>query len=177
MQSFSFFFFFAASVNEVVKNITATITEPNLIQVDSFSVTNVLCFGGFDGSILAYISGGTLGPNSEYQYNWYNSNGNLYPNNLSGLSNNVTNVQEGFYSISIIDDNGCSGGGQAYVGEPLDLIAVSSVTSNHNNNDISCFGYNDGSASASAFGGTPPYVLIGMDLILTLCHQGHIILR
>ncbi len=139
-------------------NITATITEPNLIQVDSFSVTNVSCFGGFDGSILAYISGGTLGPNSEYQYNWYNSNGNLYPNNLSGLSNNVTNLQEGFYSISIIDDNGCSGGGQAYVGEPLDLIAVSSVTSNHNNNDISCFGYNDGSASASAFGGTPPYV-------------------
>ena len=139
-------------------NITATIIEPTFIQVDSFVVVDVSCFGGSDGSVLAYVAGGTINSNSEYQYNWYNSNGNLYPNNLSGLSNYLTDVQEGFYSIQIIDDNGCTGGGQVYVAEALELVINSSVTSNYNNNDISCFGYNDGSASASAFGGTPPYV-------------------
>ena len=70
-------------------------------------------------------------------------------NALSGLSS-------GTYTCTVTDANGCQKTTTFTVIEPTTLPAPNSVViSNWNGEDISCNGGSDGSAEASAIGGTP----------------------
>jgi len=70
-----------------------TVEADNIIQA-SFNIYNVSSATLNDGSIAASPSGGT----APYNYNWSNGTSNQ----------NLSNVGEGLYSITITDANGCS---------------------------------------------------------------------
>lgn len=70
------------------------ISEPTSLQI-AFNNTSPGCFGDCDGTLEAIVIGGTV----PYSYNWSSSITN------SPIQNNIC---AGFYSVLVIDDNGCS---------------------------------------------------------------------
>ncbi len=109
-----------------------------LTSIDSI-VTNVSCYGGSNGSTTPSVSGGM----PPYTYLW--TPGGQTTSSATGLS-------AGVYSTIIYDYNGCSTGiNSVAVTQPTPLTdSVSSV-------NLFCHGANNGSASVSVSGGTPPY--------------------
>ncbi|HEX5002979.1 MAG TPA: gliding motility-associated C-terminal domain-containing protein [Bacteroidia bacterium] len=118
----------------------ATISQPAGALSTNISISQqVSCFGGNNGSVDLTVSGGT----QPYTYSW--SNGSV-SQDLSGLSSGV-------YTVTIYDSNGCNATQSATVSQPSAALAasVSSIT------DISCFGDNSGAILLSVSGGTAPY--------------------
>ncbi|MEQ1746144.1 MAG: SprB repeat-containing protein, partial [Saprospiraceae bacterium] len=116
---------------------SATITQPPPLGV-SLSNTNVSCFGGNDGSSTATGSGGT--PN--YTFVWSNGTTGPTANNLSA----------GTYVVTMTDENSCTIVQTTTISQPAAALMVSITKTN-----VSCFGGNNGSATATASGGTPGY--------------------
>src|SRR5690554_682762 len=69
------------------------ISEPSEILIDPINITHVSCNGQTDGSITISVTGGT----PPFSYSW--SNGQL--------TQNLTNIQGGSYTITVTDVNGC----------------------------------------------------------------------
>ncbi|MES2139781.1 MAG: PKD domain-containing protein [Bacteroidota bacterium] len=114
------------------------ITEPSPILI-TVSKTTVSCFGGNDGTASAIASGSNPG----YTYQWL-------PGGTTGLS--VTNLSATTYTIQVTDTNSCVQTMPFTITQtPVVLSAPLSST------PVSCFGGNNGSVSATAAGGTPPY--------------------
>ncbi|MCC6578587.1 MAG: SBBP repeat-containing protein, partial [Flavobacteriales bacterium] len=105
------------------------------IMTASGTVTNVSCNGGNDGSVTATADG--LPP---FTYLW--SNGQ------TGAT--ATGLAAGPISVTVTDANGCSATTDFVVGQPSALGGSVQVT------DATCSNSN-GSATASASGGTPGY--------------------
>ena len=120
-------------------NLSVMITEPDSISLALID-KSVSCNGVCDGSIEAIISGGT----QPYSILWDD------PGQTD--SSYVDSLCAGQYSINIIDSNLCAVTKSDTITEPAELIAF---IGSHNN--ISCFGSNDGDASALGIGGTQPY--------------------
>ena len=118
-----------------------TIMANNLITVSSapagnITVTSITCHGINDGAMSLAVAGGT----PPYNYAW--SNG--------AVSQNISNLQPGTYTVTITDAIGCSSSGSRTVNEPAPLnIQVFSTTAD-------C-GVANGTASVSVTGGTNPY--------------------
>lgn len=113
-----------------------TITEPNIITINS-QVTNVSCYQVTNGSITLTVQGG----NPDYTYAW-----------TGGASTqNLTNIQSGTYTVTVTDVNNCYQIHSATVSQPTILAAV--IISNN----VSCYGFNDGTADLTIVGGTSPY--------------------
>lgn len=72
---------------------TIEIKEPEVLKIDSISHTNETCRSACNGTIHAYVSGGT----KPYTYIW--SNGDS--------TENLTNLCPKKYSLTISDANGC----------------------------------------------------------------------
>jgi len=122
-----------------IENVTAVVKEPLPIAIAFNPKNEVSCFGGGDGSVIAIASGGT--PN--YSYNWMPGNYN---------SDAIFNIAAGTYTISVTDKNNCLAQDTVKIEQPSFPLSVS--TSSQLN---SCFGGNDGIATAVASGGTGPY--------------------
>jgi gliding motility-associated-like protein len=119
-----------ASIPVSINNIsgpTATITSFN----------NVACFGGNNGNATIGMTGGS----PPYTFLW--SNGQTTPT--------ASNLIAGVYSVSATDANGCIASTNVSITEPGKLI-TNAVSSNP-----VCYGNTDGTATASAVGGTSPY--------------------
>ncbi|MES2139779.1 MAG: PKD domain-containing protein [Bacteroidota bacterium] len=111
------------------------ITEPPPILI-TVTKTPVSCFGGSDGTASAIASGG----NPEYSYQWLP--GGTIETNLSATT----------YTVQVTDVNSCVQTMPFAITQPPAALSVPlSATSVH------CFGENNGSVSAAAAGGTPPY--------------------
>ena len=94
------------------------------------------CFGDTTGGMAsASVTGGTPG----YSYDW--SNGDL--------TSAISNLAMGWYSVNVLDTNGCSIMDSIEITEPS-MIALNGVTSD----EISG---NDGSIDLTVTGGTMPY--------------------
>lgn len=123
------------------KNVTATsiatITEPSIITITT-SPTNASSCTAKDGSITSTVSGGT----PPYTYMWSN---NQTTSSITGLSAST-------YSLTVTDANSCKQTASAVVSCGSTALTVTTNVSN-----LKCFGVNDGSATAIASGGTPPY--------------------
>ncbi len=78
--------------------ITISLSQPPPIIVDAAIVMNPICEDAANGMIQIQVSGGTI--NSSYQFSW-NTNP---PQNTQ----NVSNLQEGTYSVIVTDDVGCT---------------------------------------------------------------------
>lgn len=101
-------------------------------------IADVPCFGGNSGSITA----NAINVIPPITYSW--SNG------ASGAS--AGNLTAGTYTVTVNDANGCSASTSYTVNQP-----VSALSGNISVANVSCFGGNDGSATAIATGGTSPY--------------------
>ncbi len=117
------------------------ISNPEMLLCNLQFTSDVSCFGGSDGSIVVQGSGGT----APYIF----SNG--ITTNMTGV---FTGITAGVYSISVVDADGCeSNCGGVIVGSPELLVCDSAIAT-----DISCAGFQDGTITIQASGGTFPYV-------------------
>ena len=102
---------------------------------------NVSCFGGADGSATVKVTGGT----SDYTYRW-----DTIPVQNSPTA---TGLAVGSYTVLVTDANGCSVASTVMITGPAAELLVS--ISRQNN--VSCFGGADGSATVRVTGGTSGY--------------------
>jgi gliding motility-associated-like protein len=122
----------------ISNSITTTATpSPVLSLVNS---TNESCFGYGDGSITVTTAIGT----SPFNYVW----GTTPPQN----SATANNLSAGTYRVTVVDANQCADSSQYTITSPTPITVVPVSV-----NDVSCFGYADGTVSVSANGGTSPY--------------------
>lgn len=123
-----------------IKIASITITEPPVLSV-SATKTNVFnCNGGNNGTATATVSGGT----APYTYSW----------NTSPMQNTATatNLTAGNYTVTVIDAKGCIKTANITITQPS-AISISTTKT-----DITCYGGNNGTATATVVsGGTPPY--------------------
>ena len=119
-------------------NTSITITEPTALIASAVADSMVSCNGWYDGGATASATGGE----TPYSYSW--SNG--------ATTASITGVSAGTYTITITDANGCSDDAQITITEPTALIASAVADSM-----VSCNGWYDGGATASATGGETPY--------------------
>lgn len=102
----------------------------------SFTNTDVSCNSLCDGMSTVAVTG-TTGP---YTYLWSNSDVTLITANLCA----------GIHDITVSDVSGCTTTGSDTITEPPILAVTMSSTDDHS--------LNDGTATASVTGGTPPYI-------------------
>jgi hypothetical protein len=114
-----------------------TITEPNALTVTSTSA-NVTCNGGTNGSATVNVTGGT----GTYNYSWAPA---------GGTAATASGLIAGNYTVTITDTNGCTATENVLITEPSILTAT--VTQNN----VTCPGKSDGSASLTVTGGTGSY--------------------
>jgi gliding motility-associated-like protein len=116
-----------------------TISQPTAV-VAAATMSPVLCNGGSTGVLTGVAGGGTIG--AGYTYSWQ-------PNNLTGPV--VAGVPAGPYVLTVTDGNGCTDTAHVTVTQPS-ALSIATTFSN-----ASCFGVNNGSATALASGGRPGY--------------------
>lgn len=105
----------------------------------SASVVNVSCLGGNNGALSATISGGS----APYTLSW----------NTGASTANISGLTAGNYTLYIQDANGCLDTLSTAVGSPTALSASAII-----NQQVTCPGGNDGSASITAGGGSGTYL-------------------
>ena len=114
------------------------ISEPPVLFSVATPVNATSCFGSADGRATVNTSGGTL----PYAYQWDNGETNF----------SVSNLNAGIHIVAVTDANGCQSTAQVTINEPLPILAATTSITN-----VSCIGGNDGSATITTTGGTPPF--------------------
>ena len=113
--------------------------EPTELVITTTNVSDVTCYNAADGSIQVIAQGGIPAYNYSIDCNVYSPN-----NTFDGLNS-------GTYTLCVQDANGC-------IDDEVDVVIAPQpsqiVINNLVINDISCFGFDDGSASVTASGGT-----------------------
>ena len=138
---------------QLIMNQDATVIVNNSPTSSIASQTNVSCNGGADGSATATATGGT----APYIYLWSNA---ATPATVTGLA-------AGNYSVTVTDANGCSSVQNVTITEPNALTgSISSQT------NVACNGGTDGSATATATGGTAPYTYLWSNAATTATATG-----
>src|SRR5262249_33627625 len=104
----------------------------------TLSGTNILCNGASTGVTTAIVTGGT----APYTYNW--SGGQT--------TSSVSSLSAGTYSITILDNGGCTATAGITLTQPTAIgITISSVT------NVACSGNTGKIVANSATGGVSPY--------------------
>jgi SprB repeat/CHU_C Type IX secretion signal domain len=109
------------------------LNEPDSLEI-SIAAVHISCFGGSDGSALAAASGGI----APYSFIW--SNG--------VIGDNLIAIQQGVYTVTCTDTNGCTNANSITVTQPNALII------NYIFTPILCYGDSTGGISVIASGGT-----------------------
>jgi len=112
------------------------------------SSVDITCFGDNDGVIIPSATGGSV------PYQFSNDGGNTY----FSSGNIFSNLDEGFYFVSVVDSLGCLDIDSVYIEEPGLLDITNLDISN-----VSCNGANDGELTAVHIGGRPPYTYLWDD--------------
>ncbi|MBN4081700.1 choice-of-anchor J domain-containing protein [bacterium AH-315-C07] len=129
----------AVDENQNNNGTSITISKPTLLSV-TINKTDVTCKAKEDGTASADVIGGT----TPYTYAWSNT----------ATIQNISGLDVGIYTITITDNNGCKTGASLNITEPS---VLSAYTTNAN---VTCNNGNDGSAFASASGGSGSYVFV-----------------
>jgi hypothetical protein len=119
-----------------------TITTPPAIAITA-TPSDVLCNGGFTGSVNATVTGGT----GTYTYLWSNA----------AMTEDISGVGAGTYSLYVVDANNCV---DSLTGITVNQPAALTVSSANTN--PGCYGDSTGSSSVTAGGGTPGYTYLWM---------------
>ena len=117
---------------------STSVIEPAKLTAVVEDVKHIKCSGYNTGSISIAVAGGA----APYKYKW--SNG--------AVSQDISGVKAGAYTVSITDANGCIVSAKATINEPeLLIVAVA------NQKNVSFFGGSNGSINVSVSGGVAPY--------------------
>jgi len=112
------------------------------------TISNVTCFGDDDGVITPSATGGAT------PYLFSNDGGNTY-----FTSGNIfSNLDGGFYFVTVVDSLGCLDTDSIFVEEP-DLLEVTNI----NISNVSCNGADDGELTVVHVGGRSPYTYLWDD--------------
>ena len=117
------------------------IDKPDSLTLIGNTLSNVDCFGGIEGSAEIIVSGGT----PSYTYLW-----DANAQNQTGSV--ALNLGIGIYSVTVTDSNLCQSVSQIEILGPDSTFYFTPEIQ-----DVSCFGYNDGSANMIVSGASPPY--------------------
>ncbi|MBI4929431.1 MAG: gliding motility-associated C-terminal domain-containing protein [Bacteroidetes bacterium] len=117
---------------------SVSITQPAASLSSSVTSTNITCNGMNDGTAFVNANGGT----GSYTYNWSPS---------GGSAASATGLIAGNYTATVTDANGCTNTNTFTITQPAVLTA--SVTSTN----VTCFGFNNGTSTVTAAGGTGAY--------------------
>lgn len=114
---------------------TFTITQPTAVTFSSVGTTGATCNGN-DGAILVVGTGGVGALQYKLDAGAFQNNGSF------------SSLSWGSYLVTVKDANGCSHSATAFVSNTSAPVLTVS------NNNVSCFGGNDGSITMSSTGGT-----------------------
>lgn len=117
------------------------LTDPPPLTISLATQTDVFCTGSSTGALDVTVAGGT----GTYLYDW--SNG--------AVSEDISNIPAGSYTLMVTDQNGCVATANYVVTEPL-LSLQANITSI----DVACYGDATGSATINAVGGTGVYTYL-----------------
>ena len=131
--------------NACVASASVTVNNTGGASITVDSVVNVTCNGDADGTVNITTSGG-LAP---LTYLWSNT----------ATTEDLVGLTAGIYNLTVTDGAGCLSILDTSISEPTAIIVSTSSI------DISCFGSNDGSGTATASGGASPYVYLWNDLL------------
>lgn len=123
--------------------LSFTIGQPSPVYGSVTALSDVSCNGGSDGSATITATGGV----PPYQYS---VNGGAFQG-----SNAFVNLVAGSYTVSIRDNNGCTGTVSFTITQPLVMLAGTIAVT-----DVKCYGEATGEASLSVSGGAPPYTFL-----------------
>ncbi len=123
----------------VISNVIELV-EPNPIIINTIDVNNISCFEENDGAISIEVNGGT----APYTYEWSNNS----------TTENLENLSEGFYQLTISDLNDCE-----FISAPIEISAPESTINIQliDVQDVDCFSASNGHLFVQVNGGTPPY--------------------
>lgn len=132
---------YTVTVTDIASGCVSTsayvVGSPDPISVTE-TVTDVNCYEVPTGGVDITVLGGT----SPYFYNWSNST----------ISQDLTNVNAGSYSVIITDANGCSFTKTYTIEQPQEALQASQIETN-----ALCAGSANGSIDVNVWGGTPSY--------------------
>ncbi|MBK6833554.1 MAG: choice-of-anchor L domain-containing protein [Bacteroidetes bacterium] len=142
-----------SDANSCLAVANINLTQPVILTTEVISTTfngnyNISCNGLSDGSINLLVNGGI--PN--YTYNWSG------PSGYFANTQNINGLIAGSYSVSVVDENGCSSSASIILSEPSAMSANITSTTYVGGYNITCNGYNNGSIVLTNSGGTPNYV-------------------
>ncbi len=134
----------ATDANGCEASATVMIPEPGVFQAEIAASTPIRCFGEDNGTASANVTGGT-GP---YEYLWSDGQATATASDLAA----------GTYTVTATDANGCQASATVSIAAPEALSGQITLVQHPvcNNNQ-------NGSASAMASGGTPPYTYLWSD--------------
>ena len=124
--------------------LAADVQEPDPISITGINVTPISCTGFADAEIQVSASG----ESGNYNYE-------LNPGGVVNTTGIFSPLGPGSYTVTVTDATGCSTSDTSdpiVINDP-DPISISSESSTN----ATCFGADNGTASATAAGGTPPY--------------------
>jgi len=133
--------FNGCSYSQNTQLIDPPVLSANINITSNHNGYAVSCFGSLNGSAQVIVTGGT----PDYSYLWSNSAS-------SQTSQSANNLSAGNHSVTVTDSNGCTVSANIYLTQP-EQLNISAVV----NNNVSCYGFSDGSATATANGGVPGY--------------------
>lgn len=117
------------------------ISQPDIVLVTPVTISEVLCFGGDNGS----ISVGAVGGSGVYTYT-------LQPGNIPSTTGIFLNLTQGAYTIIATDTNSCIGDTIVNIIQPSQL-QVTNLTGS----SASCNPGNDATITIAAIGGSGVY--------------------
>jgi len=126
-----------SDANGCTLNATASLTEPQPIQID-LDVTSVACRGDSTGQVIPAVSGGT----APYFFDWPNGS----------TDSILANIPAGSGLLTVSDVNGCLQQAGYTIGEPAEALQLQAEQLARG-----CFGQAQNTAQALANGGTSPY--------------------
>ena len=136
-------------INNCMYTDSVEILQNDSMEISS-SVIDIKCHGDFTGSIEVQISQGTGNP--PYNYNWSG------PNNFFSNSEDIYNLESGYYILTVTDNNNCTQQLQLFVDQPLQLNQITNInTSNYSGYHIRCQGENSGWIKLNISGGYGPH--------------------
>ena len=107
------------------------------------TLTNVLCFGDFNGAISLDATGGT----GSFLFDW------VGPNGFVSTDEDITGLEAGTYTVIVTDAVGCEASENYNVNQADELTASAVIE------DILCNSDDDGTIDLTISGGTPAYVI------------------
>lgn len=120
-----------------VKDNFVIVDNNSSLMIDSINVAHVLCYGGNNGTISAFVSGGA----QPYSYIWSNS----------AITTSITNLNANNYFLTVTDNVGCQKIINQNINQPerlkLDIFKIKPY----------CTGQSSGQISVSVLGGISPY--------------------